>query len=192
MNMIKCVVVGDGAVGKTCLLITYTTNTFPTKYVPTVFDNYAMAVMKDGAAYTLNLFDTAGQEEYDRLRPLAYPGTDIFIICFSTISQNSLDNVRENWVKEVCHYCPNTPFILVGTKIDLRDDPQTIEELQNKHQKPITFGQGESVAKELKAVKYMECSARTQKGLKDIFDEIILTSAGERKPPKKARKCEVL
>ena len=192
MTTIKCVVVGDGAVGKTCILITYTKNSFPTKYVPTVFDNYAAQVTLNGKAYTLNLFDTAGQEDYDRLRPLAYPATNIFLICFSTVSYSSFTNVRENWVKEVAHFCPNTPFILVGTKIDLRDDPQTSEKLLKNQQKLVTFAQGEMMAKELKAVKYLECSALTQKGLKNIFDEAILASIGKSKAPKKSSKCELL
>lgn len=162
MQTIKCVVVGDGAVGKTCLLISYTTNKFPSEYVPTVFDNYAVTVMIGGEPYTLGLFDTAGQEDYDRLRPLSYPQTDVFLVCFSVVNPSSYENVKEKWVPEILHHCQKTPFLLVGTQIDLREETSTLDKLAKNKLKPISPEQGEKLAKELKAVKYVECSALTQ------------------------------
>lgn len=183
MKTIKCVVVGDGAVGKTCLLTSFTTNTFSSEYVPTVFDNYAVRVMTGREPYTLGLFDTAGEEDYDRLRPLSYPQTDVFLVCFSVVSPSSFENVKEKWVPEITYHCPKTPFLLVGTRIDLRD-----EKLAKNKQKPITPETAEKLARDLKAVKYVECSALTQKGLKNVFDEAIL-AALEPSKPKKSSRC---
>jgi len=162
MQAIKCVVVGDGAVGKTFLLWSYITNEFPREYVPTVFDNYAVTVVIGGEPYTLGLCDTAGQEDYDRLRPLSYPQTDVFLVCFSVVTYSSYENVKEKWVPEILHHCPKTPFLLVGTKMDLREDGNTLDELAEKKQLPITPEQGEKLSKEVNAVKYVECSALTQ------------------------------
>ena len=191
MQTLKCVVVGDGAVGKTCLLISYTTNQFPADYVPTVFDNYAVTVMIGDEPYTLGLFDTAGQEDYDRLRPLSYPSTDVFLVCFSVISPPSFENVKEKWFPEVHHHCPGVPCLVVGTQIDLRDDKVIIEKLQRQRLRPITSEQGSRLARELKAVKYVECSALTQRGLKNVFDEAIVAAL---EPPgiKKSKKCTIL
>lgn len=122
--------------------------------------------------YTLGLFDTAGQEDYDRLRPLSYPQTDVFLICFSVMSPASFENVKEKWNPEVNHHCPGVPCIIVGTQIDLREDPTLLEKLARQKQKPIEFQQGDKLARELGAVKYVECSALTQKGLKNVFDEV--------------------
>lgn len=191
----KCVVVGDGAVGKTCLLMSYSTNKFPSDYVPTVFDNYAVTVMVGDEQHMLLLFDTAGQEDYDRLRPLSYPQTDIFLVCFSVVTPASFENVREKWLPEVRHYCPGVPSIVVGTQIDLRSDPVTLSRLAKSKLRPITADQGERLAKsDPGVVKYLECSALTQRGLKNVFDEAILAALHPPKQggSKKSKKCLIL
>lgn len=125
--------------------------------------------------YTLGLFDTAGQEDYDRLRPLSYPQTDVFLVCFSVTSPASFENVREKWFPEVHHHCPGVPCLIVGTQVDLRDDPQVREKLSKQKMSPVRKEDGERMAKELGAVKYVECSALTQYKLKDVFDEVCLS-----------------
>jgi len=171
MQNVKCVVVGDGAVGKTCLLISYTENRFPVDYVPTVFDNFTTGVEVDGNHINFALWDTAGQEEYSRLRALSYPETDVFLLCFSVVSPPSFDNIKTKWFLEVDHHCPEAKKILVGTKIDLRNDKKILEEL--KGEKLPTTEQGETMAKEIGAKAYLECSAYTQEGLKRVFEEAI-------------------
>ena len=117
----KIVVVGDGGCGKTCLLISYSQGYFPEvsraqaddrqrliasatdtlcpkqKYVPTVFENYITYPTHPptGKTVELALWDTAGQEEYDRLRPLSYPETDLIFVCFAIDCPNSLENVMD-------------------------------------------------------------------------------------------------
>ncbi len=128
--------------GMTCLLITYTTNAYPSgDSIPTVFDNYFVSLMVDGKPINLGLWDTSGQEDYDRLRPLSYPQTDVFLICFSLVDPASFEKVRAKWCPEVRHHCPAVPLVLVGTKLDLREDKDTIEKLKEKGLAPITYPQ---------------------------------------------------
>nr|AAG12157.1 GTPase Rho3 [Aspergillus fumigatus] len=189
---LKCVVTGDGAVGKTCLLISYTTNAFPGEYIPTVFDNYTASVMVDGRPISLGLWDTAGQEDYDRLRPLSYPQTDVFLICFSIVSPPSFDNVKAKWYPEIEHHAPNVPIILVGTKLDLRDDPATAESLRQKKM-DLSRTRHWPSPKEIRAHKYLECSALRQRNFKSVFDEAIraVLNPGPAAKPK-SKKCTIL
>ncbi|RMZ74859.1 hypothetical protein DV737_g5670, partial [Chaetothyriales sp. CBS 132003] len=188
----KLVIVGDGACGKTCLLIVFSKGTFPEVYVPTVFENYVADVEVDGKHVELALWDTAGQEDYDRLRPLSYPDSHVILICFAIDSPDSLDNVQEKWISEVLHFCQGLPIILVGCKNDLRHDPRTIEELAKTSQKPVTPEQGEEVRKKIGAYKYLECSAKTNQGVREVFESATRAALLTRKGGKSGKKCLIL
>ncbi|KAI3524627.1 hypothetical protein L1887_03287 [Cichorium endivia] len=170
-KFIKCVCVGDGAVGKTCMLICYTSNKFPTDYIPTVFDNFSANVAVDGSIVNLGLWDTAGQEDYSRLRPLSYRGADIFVLAFSLISKASYENVLKKWMPELRRFAPDVPVVLVGTKLDLRDDKGYLDDHSGSN--PITSAQGEELRKQIGAVAYVECSSKTQQNVKAVFDTAI-------------------
>lgn len=125
------------------------------------------------------MYDTAGQEDYDRLRPLSYKLTDIFILCFDVMSPSSLENVSAKWVPELQHYASNTPILLVGLKIDMRDEPNlsrteqktdwlsSFEPAITRHHEDIKY-----LLDSKEVAAYMECSAKTQQGLKDVFDKV--------------------
>ncbi|KAK0402352.1 hypothetical protein QR680_016286 [Steinernema hermaphroditum] len=186
----KLVIVGDGACGKTCLLIVFSKDQFPDLYVPTVFENYVADIEVDGKQVELALWDTAGQEDYDRLRPLSYPDTDVILMCFSIDSPDSLENIPEKWTPEVRHFCANVPIILVGNKKDLRNDPQTIRELAKMKQEPVRPEQGRAVAEQIGAFDYIECSAKTKDGIREVFEKA--TQAALMQKRKKSKKCTIL
>lgn len=205
MRSVKCVVIGDGAVGKTSLLISYTTNTFPGDYVPTVFDNYTTTISLRDPNYNssdhldnqdlhstaisshsnehlkifkLNLWDTAGQEEYDRLRPLSYPQTDIFLICFSVTERNSFRNVIDKWLpelktnsnienSEIFIKFKKYPILLVGTKSDLSDS------INENDPNFISRDEINQIVQENCFMSYVECSAMAQTGVREVFEKAI-------------------
>ncbi|MCJ1486345.1 Rho GTPase [Schaereria dolodes] len=176
----KFVVVGDGGCGKTCLLISYSQGYFPERYVPTVFENYITQTthQPSGKGVELALWDTAGQEEYDRLRPLSYPETDLLFVCFAIDCPNSLENIMDKWYPEVLHFCPTTPIILVGLKSDLRTTRICIDLLKTQGLTPVTPEQGQGVADRMGAV-YVECSSKEMRGVDEVFELAVNTAVGQ-------------
>ena len=136
------------------------------------------------------LWDTAGQEDYDRLRPLSYPDTDVILMCFSIDSPDSLENIPEKWTPEVKHFCPNVPIILVGNKKDLRNDEGTKKELIKMKQEPTKHEDGRGMAERIAAFGYLECSAKTKEGVREVFE--TATRAALQVKKKKRKRCKIL
>uniref|UniRef100_A0A1I7XMJ8 Rho-related GTP-binding protein RhoU n=1 Tax=Heterorhabditis bacteriophora TaxID=37862 RepID=A0A1I7XMJ8_HETBA len=161
--MLKCVLVGDAAVGKTSLIVSYTTNGYPHHYIPTAFDNYSVVVRVDKKPIQLQLCDTAGQSSFDTLRPFSYPDADVFIIVYSVVDPQSFIDVSDHWLPEVSKGSPGTQIILVGTQVDRRW--QTAKNT-------ISTARGKQMANHIGA-EFFECSALTQHNLKQVNNQYI-------------------
>jgi len=199
-SKIKCVFIGDGAVGKTSLIISYTTNGYPSEYIPTAIDTYHATVHVDGQPLTLELCDTPGQDDFDTLRPLVYPHTDVFLLCFSVVMPSTFQNVKEKWIPEIRSQSKKVPIVLVGTQSDLREDAKTLVGLRNFKEQPIQEAEARKVASSLGCETYVESSALTQKNLKEVFDNAIMEGLKSRrlredkgqKKNRKKKKCSIL
>lgn len=162
----KIVVVGDGACGKTCLLEVFKRNKFPEEYIPTVVDNFVKEVsINDIETVNLTLWDTAGQEDYDSVRPLSYKDTDLVLLCYTIENANVLTNIPNKWLFEIKNYCPTASYMLVGLKNDLRDEPEINKE------NFVSLEEGQNLANEIGALKFLECSAKTGTNVDTIFLE---------------------
>lgn len=167
---IKLVCVGDGGIGKTSLLMVYRDKVFPEAYVPTVFENYRCKVTVEGQEISVQMWDTAGQEELENIRTLSYSSTDIFMVCFAVNERSSYDNIPSKWLDEMLEHVSSPVMMIIGLKTDLRDsDPGC-----------LSPEDGKALAQQVGAVDYCECSAKNNVGVKEVFDKAIL-SAYERR-----------
>ncbi|KAG8715461.1 GTP-binding protein Rho1 [Ceratobasidium sp. 394] len=189
----KLVIAGDAACGKTSLFLVIAKNSFPTVYIPTIFENYLADIEVAGRRVELALWDTAGHKDYDRLRPLSYPDAHVALIAFAIDSPESLDNVEKQWFPEVKSFCKNCPIILVGCKKELRRDHERVEELGKVNQHPVTPEEGMQVAFKI-GTRYLECSAKTGEGVREVFfyaAQAALLSGGSKKSSKDG-KCIIV
>jgi len=152
-----------------------------------MFDNFSAIEEVDGELVNVILWDTAGQEDYETIRTTTcFPNTHIFIVCFSVVHPDSFHNVKQKWLEELRKAAPDTPFILVGTKTDLRNDEETVKKLLEKGKEPISEKVGKKRAKEIKARFYLECSARNVSSVNEVFRQAIKVVMDPLKAQKKA------
>ena len=147
--------------------------------------------MANGRPLTLQLWDTAGQEDYDRLRPLSYPQTDVFLVCYSLVNPESLTNAARKWVPEVRLHCPDAKIVLVGCKSDLRDTPKYVADLEGVGKSVVDEVEVSALATRLR-VPSLRCSALTQRGLKEVFDTGIREAITPPPPPKPSAFAQAL
>ena len=165
--------------------------------MPTVFDNYNTNIVIDDTTIALGLWDTAGSDEYDSLRPLSYPGTDIFLVCFSIVDPETLEHVKTKWITEIREHMEGAKpaILLLGTKLDQRSNSAVVENLRKVGLAPVTKAEGEKARAAIGADHYFECSALTQEGLSQVFEAAVKhvlpnskpSSAKEEGPHKKGK-----
>jgi len=159
---------------------------------PTVFENYVHDIMIDDQLVELSLWDTAGQEEFDRLRSLSYAETHLVLLCFSVDNPTSLDNIESKWIDEVMEYCPGVKIVLVALKCDLRDDHLVRERLAQYGTRPVEYEQGLAVARRIRASRYLECSAKHGRGVNEVFYEAARVSIASSAKGSGGGKCVIM
>ncbi|KAM9331413.1 rho-related GTP-binding protein RhoH [Gastrophryne carolinensis] len=182
MNAIKCVLVGDAAVGKTALLVRFTSETFPDAYRPTVYENTGVDVFMDGNQISLGLWDTSGNDAFKSIRPISFQHADIVLLCFSVTNHTSFLNVRNKWLAEVRHHLPRIPVLVVATQTDQRENHIRVP--------CINPSDGKQLAHDIRAKGYLECSALSNRGVQQVFECAVRTVINQAK--KRARRKRLL
>ena len=191
---IKCVCIGDSAVGKTALLTRYMLGIMPSEHMPTTLDKFDVATEENNHEIILETWDTSGNDSYGQMRSLAYNDADVFIVCYAINSPSSLENVRKQWIPEIRSHSCQIPFVLVGTKSDLRPHKSEKKELSRAKQslRLVDPAKASDEARTLGAFASTECSSLEQTGIKAVFSkaieaalEISVAKRGRKRRPKK-------
>lgn len=172
-RLLRCVLVGDSGCGKTSLLRRYIHGVYHEYSDPTTACEGHFARIYWNNSISLELWDSSGEDDYKRLRTVLYKTVDILIICFAVNSPRGFRNINQHWLREIrktLHH--SIPIILVATKVDLRDRYRNLENVQSFSEVCIDYAQGFSLAKEIGAVAYIECSALKNSGLELLFDTV--------------------
>nr|KAG5694601.1 hypothetical protein BaRGS_015014 [Batillaria attramentaria] len=175
-KFVHCAMLGDGMVGKTCLTLSYTQKVFTDNYTATVFENYPVPLKVGGEEFVISLFDTAGQSDYEGLRAYTYQESEVLVLCFSVCDRESFYSVVNSWVPEMKrHTKRKRPILLVGTQIDLRRGTED----------EVSTEEGNRLANIIGADCYIECSARSREGLKQVFEHVVCSALKYRKKKSK-------
>lgn len=211
---LKLMVVGDAKVGKTAMLMAHANKSFPQAEVilgmlvpsshawvsrrhqiPRVSDTVtAGPVLVDDQQYMLEVWDSAGADDYDNIRYMSYPQSSVFIVCFDINDPISFESVHSRWMREVRHPRVHAdipvPYILCGLKPSLREDSSRLEELAAKKMKPVTKEHGESMCAQIGAKLYMEVDALTNP--EQIGNLLLEAAKVANKPPPAKRSCCIM
>ncbi len=163
MHILKLCILGDGAVGKTSIIMQHVDKRFEEEYKPTIGFDIALKTMKiheKGIDAELLIWDIAGQAIFEKIREEYLQGTNGAIVMFDLTRPETLEHVKD-WLRELVTFAGKVPFILIGNKADLTD------------QRAVSEEEGKAVAEEAGALGYLETSAKTGDNVEDAFEDII-------------------
>ncbi|KAI1887634.1 hypothetical protein AGOR_G00192330 [Albula goreensis] len=181
---VKCVLVGDSAVGKTALLVRFTSETFPDCYKPTVYDNTGVDVFMDEVPISLGLWDTAGNDTFKRVRPMSYQQADVALLCYSVANHTSFANVRHKWIQEVRDHLPQVPVLLVAMQTDQR-------EMGPHRANCLSASEGRRLAQDIRAQGYLECSALSNRGVQQVFEQAVRAAVKRARKQARRRRFDI-
>ncbi len=184
----KLVIVGNEACGKTSLLSAFARGNYQERFV---FGKHVSDIEVDSKMVELSLWDTSGKEEFDSVRPLSYSDTDVILMCYSVDNPDLLENVPKKWFPEVSHHCPSVPYLLIATKKDLRSNSVIQQQLSPEKQSTVSSEEGTAMAERVGAWSYLECSAKTGEGVREVFEDAT-RAALQKKQLEKRRNCTLL